>query len=83
MNVRILDPSGAATEGSCAGPAWSGVCPMAGAGEIVACAGRNVIVTLSDGREMTFAVDAQATSCPLAALGGSYRGTGRLGAPPR
>jgi hypothetical protein len=83
MDVHIIDRAGAGEDETCAGPSWSGVCPMVGQHGTVACAGRDLHVTLDDGRQVTLMVDPGATSCPLAALGNAYRGTGRLGSPPR
>jgi len=68
MRVVMQDREGKRTEGVCAGPAWSGSCPISEAGAAVACAGRRIVVTTHDGRKVSFEVAADATACPLASL---------------
>ncbi len=67
--MLIYTKDGSHIEGACAGPNWFGGCPKAPAGEVVACAGQTVVVTSADGREIVLEIEADATACPLVALG--------------
>jgi hypothetical protein len=53
----------------CWGVAASGGCPQAGSGEPVRCAGLHVVVCQESEQPFVFAVEPDATACPVAALG--------------
>ena len=60
-NLEVLDV--------CWGVAKSGACPQAGAGEPVRCAGLRLVVEQAGTAPFVFAIEPNATVCPVAALG--------------
>jgi hypothetical protein len=61
----------------CGGPTWSNACPRAKAGSPVACAGKVLATAGPEGvLGLLLLVDPDARTCPLAALGLSFRHRG-------
>jgi hypothetical protein len=60
-NLEVLDMCWGATPGA--------GCSQSGPSEPVRCAGLHVVIWPDDGQPFDFAVDPNATACPLAALG--------------
>ena len=70
VRVLIYDEAGIEIEDQCRGASWHGGCSKAVSGALVACAGRKIAVIATDGAALfEFAVESDATSCPLAGLG--------------
>ena len=69
MAVLIYAADGSEVLEECGGPEWSGACPKAASGALVACAGRKIVAIESGGVTlMTLRVEPDATTCPLAAF---------------
>jgi hypothetical protein len=69
MTVTILDQAGNVL-GECAGASPGGVCPRAGDGETIFCAGHQLDTSCAAGSgPLQWAVAADARTCPLWAAG--------------